>query len=120
MSATISTNNRGLLIQYDFCTGCHSCEVACKKEHGLAKGEYGIKLMEYGPAKKPDGRWDYFFVPVPTDRCDMCAERLDAGKIPACVHHCQPKVMEYGDVEELAKKLAYIKKCVLFAPGDKE
>ena len=23
----------GLLIDYDFCIGCHVCEVACKQEH---------------------------------------------------------------------------------------
>ena len=24
-------NEYGLLIDYEFCTGCHTCEVACKK-----------------------------------------------------------------------------------------
>ena len=47
-------------------------------------------------------------------------KRRAEGKLPACVHNCQSKVMEYGDVEELAKKLTEIKKCVLFAPGEKE
>ena len=94
--------------------------MACKKELSLDKGEFGIKVMGYGPAKKPDGRWDYFFIPVPTDLCTLCAERVDMGKLPACVHNCQAKVMEFGDVEELAKKMTYIKKCVLFSPGEKE
>ena len=40
---------KGILINYDYCTGCHSCEVACKKELGLPKGEFGIKLTETGP-----------------------------------------------------------------------
>ena len=120
MSASISTSNRGILVQYDFCTGCHACEVACKKEQDLGKGDFGIKVMEYGPAKKPDGRWDYFFLPVPTDLCDLCQERVDAGKLPACVHNCQAKVMEYGDGEDLAKQMACIKKCVLFSPGEKD
>ena len=25
----------GLLIDYEFCTNCHTCEVACKKTHDL-------------------------------------------------------------------------------------
>ena len=120
MSASISSSNRGLLIQYDFCTGCHACEVACKREHGFETGVFGIKVFDYGPAQKPDGRYDFFFLPTPTDLCDMCEDRLAEGKLPACVHNCQSKVMEYGDVEELAKKLTEIKKCVLFAPGEKE
>jgi Fe-S-cluster-containing dehydrogenase component len=119
MSASISTSSKGIIIQYDFCTGCHACEVVCKKELGLDEGEYGIKIMEYGPAKTKDDRWDFFYLPTPTDYCNLCQERLDVGKLPACVHNCQAKVMEYGDVEELAKKMTYIKKCVLFAPGDK-
>ena len=79
MSAAISRSNRGIIIQYDFCTGCHACEVACKKERGLEAGQFGIKVMEYGPAKKPDGRWDYFFLPAPTDLCNLCEERVEAG-----------------------------------------
>ena len=118
--ASIRPSHRGLIIQYEFCTGCHSCEVACKKELDLPKGQFGIKLLEYGPVKKEDGCWDYFFIPAPTDLCDLCSERIEAGKIPACVHNCQSKVMEFGDVEELAKKMTCIRKCVLFAPGEKE
>ena len=119
MSARTSISDKGIIIQYDYCTGCHSCEMACKKELDLPKGEFGIKVMQYGPAKTRDDRWDFFFLPAFTDHCTLCADRLDAGKLPACVHNCQAKVMEYGDIAELAKKMAFIKKCVLYAPGDK-
>ena len=55
---------KGILINYDYCTGCHSCEVACKKHLGLPEGEFGIKLTETGPyeyAAKPAGpeRWEW-------------------------------------------------------------
>ena len=40
---------KGILINYEYCTGCHSCEVACRNELGLAAGEFGIKLTEVGP-----------------------------------------------------------------------
>lgn len=119
MSASSSTNSMGVLVQYDYCTGCHACEVACKKELGLAEGEFGIKVFQYGPAKTHKGKWDYFYIPVTTDLCDLCSERTGAGKLPSCVHNCQAKVMEYGDVAELAKKLASISKCVLLSPGEK-
>ena len=112
--------NKGLIIQYEFCTGCHSCEVACKKELNLPKGQFGIKLLEYGPVQEESGRWDYFFIPAPTDLCDLCARRLEKGKLPACVHNCQSKVVMYGEVEELAKKMVSVRKCVLFSPGEKE
>ena len=54
----------GLLINYNFCTGCHSCEMACKVEHGFETGEWGIKLTQQGPDQLPDGSWEFNFVPV--------------------------------------------------------
>ena len=37
----------GLLIDYTWCTGCHSCEMACKVEHGWQAGEAnGIQLFD--------------------------------------------------------------------------
>jgi len=105
-----------LLIDYEFCTGCHACEVACKKELNLSPGQYGITVKKDGPRKKPDGKWDYNYIPVPTELCNLCADRVAAGKKPTCVHHCQALCMEYGTVEELAKKMTK-GKMVLFTPA---
>ena len=38
------------------------------------------------------------------------------GKKPTCVHHCQSLVMEYGPIQDLAKKMEGQPKMVLFAP----
>jgi len=103
----------GLLIDYEFCSGCHSCEMACSMEHGLPIGQFGIKIAQIGPWQIEGDIWQYDFVPVPTDQCDLCADRVAQGKLPTCVHHCQSKVMSYGPVEELAKELKK-KKQVLF------
>lgn len=100
---------KGLLINYEYCTGCHSCEVACKKEHDLAKGEFGIKLAETGPYKYTSGskagKWEWSWTPVLTKACDGCVDRVSKGKMPACVQHCQAWCMEYGEVCELACKM---------------
>ena len=34
----------GLLINYEYCTGCMSCEMACSVEHDIPVGQYGIKM----------------------------------------------------------------------------
>lgn len=111
------TNNRyGLLIDYQFCTGCHACETACKMELQLPAGQWGIKLAQDGPRQLESGRWEYSYVPMPTSLCNLCEERVAMGKKPTCVHHCQAGVMYYGTVEELAQKMVEKPKMVLFAP----
>ncbi|HEY3426338.1 MAG TPA: 4Fe-4S binding protein [Negativicutes bacterium] len=113
---SISKERYGLLIDYEFCTGCHSCETACKVEQNLPVGQWGIKLAQDGPRKLENGRWEYAYLPIPTSLCDLCEKRLAAGKQPTCVQHCQAGVMSFGAVEELAKKMADKPKTVLFAP----
>ncbi len=56
----------GLLIDYDWCTGCHSCEVACQMEHGLPVGHYGIKVIELGPWEYAPEKWQLTYLPAPT------------------------------------------------------
>ncbi len=96
----------GLMIDNEYCTGCHSCEVACKNEHDLPLGQWGIKVLELGPWKLMDGkRWEYRYVPVPTSYCDLCVSRVDRGEVPSCVLHCLASAIEYGPVDELAVKM---------------
>lgn len=95
----------GLMIDYEYCSGCHACEVGCKTEHGFPKGDFGIKLTQDGPRKNTTtGTWEYNYIPVPTSLCDLCEERVAEGRLPTCVHHCQAGVMVYGSIEELAAK----------------
>ncbi|MGD9225609.1 MAG: FAD-dependent oxidoreductase, partial [Desulfobacterales bacterium] len=35
------------------CSGCHSCEVACKQEHGLGVGPRVVRVIEKAPNFKP-------------------------------------------------------------------
>ena len=95
----------GLLIDYEWCTGCHTCEVACQMEHSLPTDQWGIKLTEVGPWEYAPEKWQYTYMPVPTDQCDLCARRTAHGKLPTCVHHCQAQCIEYGPIDELVEKL---------------
>ena len=107
----------GLFVNYDYCCGCHTCEVACQKEHGLAVGEFGVKVAQVGPFKVGETKqvvYDCF--PVLTNLCDLCAERTGAGKLPTCVHHCQTGCLKYGPVEELAQLMVDGSKCAIISP----
>ena len=106
----------GLLIDYEYCTGCHTCEMACKVELQLPLGQYGIKIAQDGPRQLENGKWEYLYLPIPTSLCNLCEDRVEMGKLPTCVHHCQAAVMTYGKVEDLAKKAQEKPKMCLFVP----
>ena len=102
----ISMKKHALIIYYKYCTGCHSCEVACRQEKAIAsQEEWGVKLAEFGPERLA-GAWYWNYVPVPSSLCDLCASRLEEGKAPACVHHCLAKCMEAVPLEELPRRMA--------------
>lgn len=94
-----------LVVDYEYCSGCHTCEIACQQEHGLAPDKYGIKLTQIGPDQLSETKWQYEFVPVPTERCDRCASRQAEGKLPSCVQHCQAGCLYVGELSEVADKL---------------
>jgi len=106
----------GILIDYEYCSGCHSCEVACKKEHDLGKGQFGIQLTQIGPWRKDEKKWEWIYMPVITSLCNLCAERVADNKLPSCVHHCQAWCMYYGPVDELVQKMNGKSKMALFTP----
>ena len=105
----------GLLIDYEWCSGCHTCEVACQMEHDFPTDQYGIKILDVGPWEYDEHKWVYGYMPFPTDQCDMCADRTSKGKLPTCVHHCQAACMKYGTLQELGSELAKKEKQTLFA-----
>lgn len=105
---------QAIMIDYDYCTGCHSCEIACQQEHGLNPDQYGIRLTKIGPDQIKERKWQLDFVPVTTDRCDKCAERQSKGKLPLCVQSCQAGCMRVGTIEELAPFIAESKKYAIF------
>jgi len=107
----------GLLIDYEFCSGCHSCEVACKEEHNFPVGKWGIRVWNDGPWEIDEKSMHWNKIPIPTDLCDLCASRQAKGKEPTCVHHCLASVMKFGPIDELVKELDKKPKQVLFVPN---
>lgn len=96
------------------CMGCHSCEVACKQEHGLGVGPRLIRVIEksadYIPvychhcAKAPCReacpveaifRTEQWVVLIDGDKCIGCRECLDA---------CPFGAMQFEDKKEVAVK----------------
>ena len=107
-------SRNGLFIEYEYCTGCHACEVACKQEHNFSGGMVGIKVSEL-VTESPD-KVHVDFIPMTTRFCDLCAERTRTGEVPSCVKHCQSICMMYGPVESQAKAMEKKPRSAIFAP----
>lgn len=96
-----------LLFNYEYCSGCKSCEIACRNHLGLGLGEWGIKVTEIKPFGISDGNeMEWIYQPIPTKLCDRCEDRVAEGKKPACVHTCLAFCIEYGTLEEMTERAA--------------
>jgi len=104
----------GLLIEYNYCTGCHACEVACQQEHDFPAGKNGIKVTEYVYETYTKMCIDY--LPFLTDLCDLCIQKNREGEEPACVKHCQAACIQFGYLGELVKEMEKRPKMVLYTP----
>jgi Fe-S-cluster-containing dehydrogenase component len=106
---------RGLLIDYEYCTGCYACQVACAQEYKWPAGMSGMKVIEV-VQNLPKDRAYLAYLPFPTELCTLCASRTKKGLEPACVKHCMAACIKYGRVEELAGEMGQKPRMVLWAP----
>jgi Fe-S-cluster-containing dehydrogenase component len=105
----------GLLIDYEYCTGCYACQVACAQEYKWPAGMSGMKVIEVVQSL-PKDRAYLAYLPFPTELCTLCAGRTKKGLEPACVKHCMAACIKYGRVEELAREMGQKPRMVLWAP----
>lgn len=96
---------KGMLIDYENCTGCHACEMACSQEYGHDAKASGIVVNQVGPLKLGGKKWQIDYVPTPTEKCVTCAGRIAKGKRASCELHCQSQVITVGEFAELAAKV---------------
>ncbi len=105
----------GILVDYEWCSGCHACEIACQMELGLPPDKWGIKITPLGPWQIEGDKWQHINMPLFSEQCNLCESRTAKGKLPSCVHHCQAKCLSYGELSELSTKLADKTQQALFA-----
>ena len=105
----------GLLIDYEYCTGCYTCQVACAQEYNWPEGMSGIRVIEV-VQRLPNDQAYLTYLPFPTELCILCPSRTRKGLEPACVKHCMASCMKYGKIEELAQEMGKKPQMVLWAP----
>ena len=104
----------GLLVDYEYCTGCFACQVACAQEYHRPEGIVGMQVTEM-IQMLPNGKPYLSFIPFPTENCSLCVSRTRNGLEPACVKHCMARCIKYGPIEDLAKEMGK-GRMVLWAP----
>lgn len=109
--------NNAMLIDYGFCTGCKSCEISCRNEKGLSHDEWGIKIVEIGP-QKMEGEWEWDYLPILSQACDLCVQRTDQGILPACQLHCLANVIKVIPVDDASREMGELgrNKLVVYVP----
>ena len=87
----------GLVANLELCMGCFACEIACKQERNLPEGEKGIKVVTLGPYEIK-GELAMDFIPMATEKCDLCSNRTADGERPFCAQICPTQaLMLYND-----------------------
>jgi Fe-S-cluster-containing dehydrogenase component len=106
----------GIYVDRARCIGCNACSLACKQENNfehspavvagtgryMAAGEKWNEVFHYEEGTYPAVRAQVFAITL--ERCTMCAHRLAAGLLPACVITCMGITREFGDYEALKRK----------------
>ena len=104
-----------IAVDQDKCVGCRYCIIACPYQNRtfLSKD----KSQGFFPGKKPTdfekaGKELYSHQIGTTEKCNFCAERIDAGlaqglkpgidraATPACVNTCPAQALTFGDLDD--------------------
>jgi dimethyl sulfoxide reductase iron-sulfur subunit len=87
-----------VLVDQDLCIGCHSCVVACPYQVRYIpesdRGYYGDKKTPYEEVSYK--KWEA----GTTQKCNLCAPRIDRGLRPACVEACPTRALGFGDLND--------------------
>lgn len=94
----------GFYFDAENCTGCHTCQVACKDAHDLPVGtNYRVvRTFTTGSGFAPS----IYHISMPVAGCDLCKGALGGYDHMACVASCPQRAIEYGDLDELRAKHA--------------
>ena len=93
--ATFKRETDGVvMMDFHRCIGCRYCMAGCP---------YGARSFNW---KEPRPYIEDVNLEFPTrtkgvvEKCNLCAERIAKGKVPACVEACEAKAITFGDLND--------------------
>ncbi|CGB19701.1 anaerobic dimethyl sulfoxide reductase subunit B [Salmonella enterica subsp. enterica serovar Typhi] len=121
------TTQYGFFIDSSRCTGCKTCELACKDYKDLTPDVSFRRIYEYagGDWQEDNGVWHQnvfaYYLSISCNhcaygapqynaakghmtKCDGCYDRVAEGKKPICVESCPLRALDFGPIDELRKK----------------
>jgi molybdopterin-containing oxidoreductase family iron-sulfur binding subunit len=111
--ATFKNPDGIVMMDFHRCIGCRFCMAACP---------YGARSFNWRNPREVDANGNYKFIKnlnpeFPTrmrgvvEKCNMCSERLDVGKIPACVEAAQASNgIIFGDLNDPDSQVSMVLK----------
>jgi anaerobic dimethyl sulfoxide reductase subunit B len=104
------------VVAYNLSVACHHCaDPVCAKQcsvDAIWKRHDGIVLLDQQRCTKCNKcRTDCPYEAIRFDaaantvgKCDFCADRIDAGRPPACVAACPNRALDFGELDDLRRR----------------
>lgn len=99
-----------LLLDLDDCTGCFSCEAACRETHRYPYVEDWMRCERREPFLVDGALRQYHLVAPVLDKCAACYEN---NPNPLCVSGCPTRALRIGSFAEMVKE-AEGRHCTIF------
>lgn len=88
----------GLLLDLDMCTGCYTCQTACRETNRYGYDEQWMQVVRRDPYFV-DGKLRMYHLIAPS--LDKCAACYRADPEPLCAKTCSSAALFVGPVDEL-------------------
>jgi Fe-S-cluster-containing dehydrogenase component len=103
----------GMLLDAERCTGCYSCQSACRETNRVPFEEKWLEVIRRKPVMV-DGEPQLYHLLAPVlDKCAGCVERENP---PLCERVCMASCLYVAPVEKLLPLLKKKGKWVLYTP----
>ena len=104
--ATFKRDSDGVvLVDYDACIGCGACVEACPYDGVRTRNADAINWaagFAVGHANVVPQQ------PATVSKCTFCTQRLDEGRLPACVEVCPTRARFFGDLDDPESEVSQV------------